>query len=63
MKLFALEVQIMSQIISELNHKGIHVLYVYDALILMCRKSEVGIVLETMNRLVLKNGVFTKASI
>lgn len=61
MRLFELEVQIMTQIISELNKNGIYVLYVYDAL--LCKKSQTDIVLETMNRVILENEVFTIASV
>lgn len=61
MRLFDLEVQIMTQIISELNKKGIYVLYVYDAL--LCKKSQTDVVLETMNRVILDNGVYTIASV
>jgi len=60
-RLFELEVQIMTQIISKLNEKGIYVLYVYDAL--LCKKSQTDIVLETMNRVILENGVYTIASV
>lgn len=61
MRLFDLEVQIMTQIISELNKKGIYVLYVYDAL--LCKESQTDVVLETMNRVILENGVYTIASV
>jgi hypothetical protein len=61
MRLFDLEVQIMTQIISELNKKGIYVLYVYDAL--LCKESQTDVVLETMNRVILDNGVYTIACV
>lgn len=60
-RLFELEVLIMTLIISELNEKGIYVLYVYDAL--LCKKGQTDIVLETMNRVIIENGVYTIASV
>lgn len=60
-RLFELEVLIMTLIISELNEKGIYVLYVYDAL--LCKKGQTDTVLETMNRVIIENGVYTIASV
>jgi hypothetical protein len=59
MKMFELEVQIMTEVISRLNNQGIYVLYIYDAL--GCKKSEAEIVQKTMNEVILEFGVFTVA--
>lgn len=56
-KMFALEVDIMSAVIRDLNAKGIYVLYVYDAL--MCEEKDSALVAETMNRIILEHGVKT----
>lgn len=56
-RLFAKEVEIMTQCIKKLNAKGIYVLYIYDAL--LCdplHKSEVE---QVMNKTVLECGVYT----
>ncbi|PKB18345.1 hypothetical protein [Flavobacterium sp. 5] len=56
-KMFSVEVAVMSDIITYLNAKGIHVLYVYDAL--LCEESDSDLVAETMNRIILEHGVKT----
>lgn len=56
-KMFAVEVDIMSDIIRDLNAKGICVLYVYDALV--CEKKDSELVAETMNRIILEHGIKT----
>jgi hypothetical protein len=61
MKMFALEVQIMTEIISRLNKIGIYVIYVYDAL--CCKKSDSNKVQKIMNEVVLEFGVHTTASL
>ncbi|AWM13900.1 hypothetical protein DI487_08515 [Flavobacterium sediminis] len=59
MKLFQLEVQIMTEVIQRLNKQEIYVLYIYDAL--GCKESEVDIVKKTMNEVILEFGVSTVA--
>jgi hypothetical protein len=61
MRMFAKEVEIMTECIMQLNSKGIYVGYVYDAL--FCKKSEAKIVEEIMNKVVLEFKVYTTASI
>ena len=56
-KMFAVEVDIMSAVISDLNAKGVYVLYVYDAL--LCEEKDSELVAETMNRIILEYGVMT----
>lgn len=56
-KLFKKEVEIMTDVVTELNGIGIYVLYVYDAL--LCKPKDLDIVKEVMNRIVLVHGVKT----
>lgn len=56
-KMFKVEVDVISDVIKYLNNKDIFVLYVYDALI--CREKDETLVIETMNRIILKHGVKT----
>lgn len=56
-KMFGVEVAIMSDVIRDLNAKGIYVLYVYDAL--LCEEKDCELVIETMNRIILEHGVKT----
>lgn len=56
-KMFAVEVDIMSAVIKDLNAKGVYLLYVYDAL--MCEEKDSKLVAETMNRIILEHGVKT----
>lgn len=56
-KMFAVEVQIMTDVIKHLNSVGVSVLYVYDAL--MCEEKDETLVIETMNRIILEHGVKT----
>ena len=58
-KLFTLEVQIMTAVITKLNSIGIYVLYIYDAL--ACAPKHSATVLRVMNETVLEFGVFTTA--
>lgn len=58
-KLFAKEVEIMTNCIIKLNKKGILVGYVFDAL--FCKEKDAEIVKEVMNNEALNNGVFTTA--
>lgn len=59
--IFKKEVQIMTEIISELNNKhGIYCIYVYDALYV--KESVVDTVRNVMNQIVLKHGVNTSVS-
>lgn len=59
-RMFALEVKIMTEIISRLNKIGIYVIYVYDAL--CCKKSDSTTVQKIMNEVVVELGVYTTAS-
>lgn len=59
MRMFAKEVEIMTECIKRLNSKGIYVGYVYDAL--FCKESEKEIVKRIMNEVVLEIGVYTIA--
>lgn len=60
-KMFAVEVDIMSAVIRDLNAKGVYVLYVYDAL--MCEEKDRELVAETMNRIILEHGVKTRVKV
>jgi hypothetical protein len=60
-KMFKVEVDIMSAVISDLNAKGVYVLYVYDAL--MCEEKDSELVAETMNRIILEHGVKTSVKV
>jgi hypothetical protein len=60
-KMFAVEVSIMSDVIRDLNAKGVYVLYVYDALI--CEEKDCELVAETMNRIILEHVVKTTAKV
>lgn len=57
--MFRKEVEIMTDVVLELNSKGIYVGYVYDAL--FCHPNDFEIVKDTMNRVILSHGVKTKA--
>lgn len=61
MRMFAKEVEIMTECIEQLNSKGIYVGYVYDAL--FCKESDAKLVEEIMNKVVLEFNVFTTAKI
>ncbi|MGH2666753.1 hypothetical protein [Flavobacterium sp.] len=56
-KMFAVEVEIMTDVIKYLNSVGVYVLYVYDAL--LCEEKDQAMVMETMNRIILEHGVKT----
>jgi hypothetical protein len=56
-RMFTMEVQIMTSVIEKLNHKGIHVAYVFDAL--YSHPNDVSVVIDTMNKTVLEYGVKT----
>jgi hypothetical protein len=60
-KMFAVEVAIMSDVIRDLNAKGVYVLYVYDALV--CEEKDSELVAETMNRIILEHGIKTTAKL
>lgn len=60
-KMFAVEVDIMSDVIGDLNAKGVYVLYVYDALV--CEEKDSKSVAETMNRIILEHGVKTSVKV
>jgi hypothetical protein len=60
-KMFAVEVGIMSDVIRDLNAKGVYVLYVYDAL--LCEENHSKLVTDTMNRIILEQGVKTRVKI
>lgn len=59
MKMFKLEVDIMTETIKRLNNKGIYVGYVYDAL--FCKESDAKEVADIMNEVAIKFGVYTIA--
>jgi len=59
MRMFAKEVEIMTECIRRLNAIGIYVGYVYDAL--FCKKSDKEIVKKIMNEVVVELGVYTIA--
>jgi hypothetical protein len=56
-RMFTMEVQIMTRVIEKLNDRGIHVLYVFDAL--YSHPNDVSAVVEIMNKTVLEYGVKT----
>lgn len=56
-RMFAVEVEIMTDVIKYLNSIGIYVLYVYDAL--LCENKNRIKVTETMNRIILEHDVTT----
>ncbi len=56
-KMFSVEVAIMTNVVKHLNTIGINVLYVYDAL--LCEEKDKAILVETMNRIILEHGVYT----
>ena len=58
-RMFAKEVEIMTEVIVTLNAEGIYVLYVYDAL--LCSPKDTKRVLSLMDRVALKNDVYTTA--
>lgn len=58
-KMFRLETQIMTSVIEQLNHRGIFVMYVYDALYTTPKNQS--IVIDLMNEEALKMGVYTSA--
>jgi hypothetical protein len=60
MKLFSQEVAIMTDVIKELNTRGIAAIYVYDAL--QVKKSDYDTVKEIMDRIILEHKVYTKAA-
>lgn len=55
--MFKLEVEIMTDVIKYFNSVEIYILYVYDAL--LCEEKDKAVVMETMNRIILKHGVKT----
>lgn len=57
--LFKKEVEIMTNVIELLNNQGIYVGYVYDAL--FCHPKDFDVVKMTMNKVILKHGVMTRA--
>ena len=57
MKMFKVEVDVMTDVIKYLNTKGINVLYVYDAL--LYEEKDKDLVTETMNRIILEHDVKT----
>jgi hypothetical protein len=61
MRMFAKEVEIMTECIKQLNAKGIYVGYVYDAL--FCKIGEAEIVKAIMDKVVIECGVYTTAEI
>lgn len=58
-RLFAKEVEIMTECVKLLNEKKIYVGYIYDAL--FCKESEQEIVKKIMNEVVFELGVYTTA--
>lgn len=60
-KMFSVEVAIMTDVIKHLSTIGINVLYVYDAL--LCEEKDKAIVVETMNRIILEHGVYTRVKV
>lgn len=56
-KMFKTEVEIMTDVITNLNGQGIEVLYVYDAL--LCEEKDREIVINAMNKIILEHGVKT----
>ena len=61
MRMFAKEVEIMTECIRQLNSKGIYVGYVYDAL--FCKRSDAEVVKQIMDKVALEFNVFTTVSI
>lgn len=61
MRMFAKEVEIMTECIRQLNSKGIYVGYVYDAL--FCKESDAEVLKQIMDKVALEFNVFTTASI
>jgi hypothetical protein len=57
MKMFKVEVEIMTDVIQFLNTQGVFVLYVYDAL--LCEFKDEALVIGTMNRIILDHGIKT----
>lgn len=60
MKMFDIEVQIMTECIRRLNAMGVYVGYVYDAL--FCKESDSEKVTKIMNDVVVEFGVYTSVS-
>lgn len=60
-RLFAKEVEIMTDVITQLNKEGINVLYVYDAI--LCERKHAAKVVEVMDSCVLSHGVKTRAKV
>ena len=60
-KLFAKEVEIMTEVIRRLNQVGIYVGYIYDALI--CNPKHTSYINEVMSQTALDFGVYTKAKL
>ncbi|MGQ2985376.1 hypothetical protein [Flavobacterium sp.] len=60
-RMFKAEVGIMTNVIKELNQKGVEVLYVYDALV--CEEKDRDTVAHTMNRAILEHGVKTSVKV
>lgn len=58
-KLFALEVQLMTEVITRLNSEGIYVLYIYDSV--MCEPRHKDRVVATMNAVAFQMGIHTTA--
>jgi len=56
-RMFEAEVNIMTDVIVNLNAKGIQVLYVYDALV--CEEKDKPVVIGAMTRIILEHGVKT----
>lgn len=59
-QLFKLEVEIMTEVISRLNKNGIYIGYVYDAL--FCKKSDVEVVKEMMDAVLIEFDVYTTSA-
>lgn len=59
-KLFGLEVEVMTEVISRLNDLGIYVMYVYDAL--YCAESNYDTVAYTMNQVVKDMSINTRVA-
>ena len=59
MRMFAKEVEIMTECIRRLNEIGIYVGYIYDAL--FCKENEREIVKKIMNEVAVELGVYTIA--
>ena len=57
MKMFKVEVDVMTDVVKYLNSKGVYVLYVYDAL--LCEDKNKALVIKTMNRITLEHDVKT----